>query len=105
MTRGCGHRDEPLIAERRAAGVYEDPRSYVSTDGREYLFGIDKVARYREVWDRDERRCVDCSRSLTFEEMHPHHVIRRSAGGSDDALNLVTLCGSCHMFGPDAKHA
>ena len=105
MTRGCGHRDEPLIAERRASGVYEDQRSYVSTDGREYLFGHDIRNRRWDVWERDQRRCVSCSMLLALNQMHMDHKKARSAGGDDRTENLQTMCPRCHVQGPNAKHA
>ncbi len=27
---------------------------------------------------------------------HPHHRLRRSQGGTDDASNLLAVCSSCH---------
>jgi len=37
--------------------------------------------------------CVACGQS---GNLHQHHLVPRSIGGSDDETNLLTLCGSCH---------
>ena len=101
--RGNGHRDEELIAARRKSGEYTHPESYVSVDAREYLFGADKLRRYREVWRRDKHRCVVCAVYVPFREMEPDHVIKRSAGGDDRAENLRTMCHTDHR-GPEGRH-
>lgn len=28
--------------------------------------------------------------------LHPHHMVYRSAGGTDDLKNMITLCWNCH---------
>jgi hypothetical protein len=90
-------------------------------DGREVCVTPEAIlARRREVWIRDERRCQcmkDCSThkgrkcnrllALTMkiaEETntplaHVHHGKRRGVSGStrdDRAENLLTECGICH---------
>jgi hypothetical protein len=30
------------------------------------------------------------------DELHNHHLVARSQGGSDDETNLITLCVECH---------
>jgi len=37
--------------------------------------------------------CVACGNT---ENLHQHHLVPRSVGGSDDESNLITLCNSCH---------
>ena len=37
--------------------------------------------------------CVACG---TTDHICQHHLVPRSLGGSDDEINLMTLCGSCH---------
>jgi hypothetical protein len=37
--------------------------------------------------------CVACG---SIDELHDHHLVPRSVGGSDDETNLITLCNSCH---------
>lgn len=52
-------------------------------------------ATRREALRRDGHRCrvKGCERALFVEV---HHKIPRSAGGSHDLQNLVTLCSGCH---------
>lgn len=53
----------------------------------------------REVLERDEHTCQlsglmdghHCTGRLEV-----HHVLRRSQGGSNDPLNLITLCAGAH---------
>jgi 5-methylcytosine-specific restriction endonuclease McrA len=52
------------------------------------------------VLKRDGYRCVNCCQTGT--ELHVHHIIPRSEGGTNDLGNLVTLCGKCHSI-QDAK--
>ncbi len=57
----------------------------------------------REVYDRDNARCRACGEALTFggdltEAMHAHHLVMRSAGGSDLAENRVALDWECHLL-------
>ena len=40
----------------------------------------------------DRNTCVLCFNPAN----HPHHIILKSAGGSDERDNLAPLCGSCH---------
>ena len=37
-----------------------------------------------------------CCACFTDKNLHHHHLIPRSKGGTDDQTNLITLCGSCH---------
>jgi hypothetical protein len=52
--------------------------------------------------DRDRCHCQvpGCSRAAA----HAHHVVFRSAGGSDDDSNLVSLCAAHHLHGMHAGH-
>ena len=51
----------------------------------------------RAVLARDRHRCATpgCGADAFLEV---HHVVPRSRGGSNQAANLVTLCGRCHAF-------
>ncbi|WP_429126495.1 HNH endonuclease [Aeromonas veronii] len=37
--------------------------------------------------------CCACG---STENLHQHHLMPRSLGGTDDEENLITLCGECH---------
>jgi 5-methylcytosine-specific restriction endonuclease McrA len=50
-------------------------------------------ATSKAVYQRDCWHCRHCNRN---DQLHPHHIVYRSAGGSDDLSNLVTLCAKCH---------
>jgi 5-methylcytosine-specific restriction endonuclease McrA len=71
---------------------------------------LEHAANMRQ-WDaeidrRDGRRCRACGRRSDpdgtglLERGHRHHIVYRSAGGSDEPSNRVTLCAGCH----DAEH-
>lgn len=46
-----------------------------------------------DVLERDNYKCIDCGRD---EDLHVHHIIHKSDGGTNDPNNLVTLCKWCH---------
>ena len=46
-----------------------------------------------QVLRRDGWRCQSCGAMANLEV---HHQKFRSQGGSDSALNLITLCAQCH---------
>jgi 5-methylcytosine-specific restriction endonuclease McrA len=58
---------------------------------------IIKPSTRREVMNRDNHTCQGqgCSSKRYLEV---HHKISRAMGGSNDASNLVTLCGACHRL-------
>jgi hypothetical protein len=96
--RGGGHKD---LAATEAAG-FTDPRSYVRTDGKRFLFGYDIEQLRRQVFGRDGYHCTGevegerCNRPVSWSTAHLHHVIPRGKRGDDSASNLVTLCRFCH---------
>jgi len=49
-----------------------------------------------QVLKRDGYRCVNCGQTGT--ELHVHHIIPKSKGGTDELDNLVTLCVKCHSI-------
>ena len=53
--------------------------------------------RTREsILRRDGFRCVECGKPCDVDEADIHHLLPRSAGGSDEPSNLITLCDGCH---------
>src|SRR5690348_796904 len=53
--------------------------------------------RIREsILRRDNFSCVECGKSCDRGEADIHHLLPRSAGGSDEPSNLITLCDGCH---------
>jgi ATP-dependent DNA helicase RecQ len=48
------------------------------------------------VLKRDNYKCMECGTPCSATEADVHHLLPRSAGGSDEPSNLVTLCDGCH---------
>ena len=56
---------------------------------------IDPFKRAFFIWKR-QPSCVECGTSCHRADADIHHLLPRSAGGSDEPSNLVTLCDGCH---------
>jgi 5-methylcytosine-specific restriction endonuclease McrA len=54
--------------------------------------------REHRIMQRDGWRCTvpGCT---SYRNLHAHHVVFRSAGGSDAEENLTTLCAAHHQRG------
>jgi hypothetical protein len=52
---------------------------------------------YGQIYLRDLYRCASpvCGR----QDVTPHHLHFRSAGGSDEDDNVAAVCTCCHLFG------
>jgi len=61
----------------------------------QHMLGPD--VEYGQVFIRDRCRCTSpvCNR----RDVTPHHIVFRSAGGSDEAHNITSPCTWCHLFG------
>jgi hypothetical protein len=61
-----------------------------------------RVRREHAVFERDGWRCTvpGCS---SYRNLHDHHVVFRSAGGSDALANRTTLCAWHHLRGVHAR--
>ncbi len=62
---------------------YQNGRKKGSTNAQNY------------VLCRDRHTCKACKKKTG--QMHVHHVVWRSDGGSDTPENLITLCEKCHL--------
>jgi hypothetical protein len=60
-------------------------------------YGFENVKAY--VLARDGYKC-QCGKSGCSEQLHVHHIVFKSQGGSDAPSNLITLCKKHH----DALH-
>jgi 5-methylcytosine-specific restriction endonuclease McrA len=58
----------------------------------------DRAPAAHRVFERDGWRCTvpGCT---SQRNLHAHHVVFRSAGGSDEDENLTTLCAFHHQRG------
>lgn len=55
---------------------------------------MDRAIR-RAVLQRDRFTCKACGKRTRGQI---HHILPRGSGGSDALVNLMTLCGRCHML-------
>ncbi|MDQ7827189.1 MAG: HNH endonuclease signature motif containing protein [Candidatus Eremiobacteraeota bacterium] len=79
----------PVLPEEKfLAALLAD---YLAPEGK-----FHKATHHHKILRRDRFRCqapgCRCRRNL-----HVHHIIRRSQGGTDDPWNLITLCEACHL--------
>ena len=68
--------------------------------GSEYGKELNRMRK--QVRKRDDDRCILCMQP--YQEIH--HIVPRSAGGSNDLDNLCCLCWKCHhtrAHGSNAK--
>ena len=96
--------DNPVTRMLYREGWFTDPRSFVSLPGEDneshlFLYGPDWDRQRQRCFVRDEYKCQECRSGVEAWKIEPHHIIRKSKGGSDDLTNLRTLCGGqkgCH---------
>ncbi|MEN2765747.1 HNH endonuclease [Ornithinibacillus xuwenensis] len=55
----------------------------------------------RDIFERDNWQCVKCGSHLI--ESVPHHIIYKSAGGTGEKRNGVTVCRNCHDWAHHKK--
>lgn len=55
------------------------------------------------VLNRDNYTCQYCKNKHKDSKLEVHHIIFRSQGGSDEEINLITLCHTCHTDLHSAK--
>lgn len=82
---------------------YLDPRSFVSLDSHEYLYGDDIGERRREVWERAHGYCEvkqapGCSGLVSWIYGELHHKQGGLVGRNDDMENLLWSCMACHRY-------
>jgi hypothetical protein len=70
-------------------------------------------SRRKSVYQRDNYICQNCGRkggSSGDAELHAHHIVPKSKGGTHKPSNLVTVCKKCHKaihgnsFAPNSHH-
>ena len=61
------------------------------------------MSYHEAILNRDDETCQICG---TRSNLHVHHIVFRSQGGTDDHDNLITLCEKdhrLHAHGIEAK--
>lgn len=53
-------------------------------------------SRRKKVYRRDNHTCQNCGASGESVELHAHHIVPKSKGGSHELSNLKALCSECH---------
>lgn len=69
--------------------------SLTHTDG----YPEDWETRRQRVYKLDNYTCQKCGRTgghIGNAELHAHHIIPKSSGGTHHLSNLTTLCSRCH---------
>ncbi len=93
---------------------FKDKRSFISTDGHDFLYGKDWKRRVKECFERDAYMCrweIKAThvghKSDAFicgaAAHHPHHRIHKGNGGSDDLTNLMAICIHHHRIAHPEK--
>lgn len=97
MPRGA-KRDSGATAARYEYGVFKDARkrSFVSTNGDYFLYGVDMSRQRRDVLARDKKCCMVCGKFVGTRGEIDHFPISRGRGGDDSMDNLRTVCHKCH---------
>lgn len=71
-------------------------------------YPLDWNSRRKKVYRRDGYECQNCGAiggKKGNAELHAHHVVPKSKGGSHDTSNLVTVCKECHNAVHGSKQA
>jgi RNA-directed DNA polymerase len=56
-----------------------------------------KTSLYKEVLNKTSGKCGVCGCDLLSEEFELHHITPRAFNGPNTKLNLIALCGPCHL--------
>lgn len=49
-----------------------------------------------ELYERADRRCQICGKTLTYSETQLHHVVPKSMGRNNSCDNIICVCDDCH---------
>lgn len=55
------------------------------------------------IWQRDNKKCVRCSSSVSLKECHIDHI-QSGKLANNKFSNLRTLCRRCHVLRADNRH-
>lgn len=56
-----------------------------------------------EAFKRDNYKCLECGVSKNEASLHIDHIIPKSEGGTDELVNLQTLCDKCNLSKSNRK--
>jgi len=71
------------------------PRCSPSKERAHYVSAEWRAIRQR-ILIRDAYTCAACGRVIYGPKAHVDHIKPLEEGGTDDEMNLQTLCESCH---------
>ena len=105
--RPCAHGECPLLV--RGRGVRFCPQHaklhQVDTDRRR---GSASARGYGAEWRRVRDLYIaehpTCERCTTCPAVLVHHIVRVRDGGSNESVNLESLCDLCHATGHARQH-
>lgn len=94
------------VVSRDNAGVIAASEEVYSEPYKTFLGSV-SMQMYPDRWDvlrkavyrRDDYRCQGCNDQGGQHgdaELHAHHIVPLSMGGSNMKSNLITLCSDCH---------
>ena len=55
-----------------------------------------RLSELRKIPCPSDGKCENCGQLPDWRGLSKHHIVKRSACGSDDRSNLIWLCGKCH---------
>lgn len=95
-----------VVKSRDNAGVIAVMDDVRAEDYKDFLGSV-KMPTYPDRWNvlrkavyrRDDYRCQGCNAQggkHGSNELHAHHIVPLSMGGSNMKSNLITLCDKCH---------
>lgn len=97
-TKKCLECKYVLIEESKNTGRrrywcgWEGYQTYVYRDQKKY----DQKPKNYKIREMLGNKCSDCGWDKGF--CHVHHIIPKSAGGTDELENLIVLCPNCHQI-------
>lgn len=93
----------PVEMRKRISEKLRGPRSHlwrggVDADRRcKRLQAIEWKMLRKQIYERDGWTCAVCRQHCTRRKIICHHIIPVREGGTDDPVNLITVCRSCHQ--------
>jgi len=94
------------VKSRDNAGAISTTQWIEKENYKKFLGSVD-MPTYPDRWDvlrkavyrRDDYKCQGCNAqggNHGDAELHAHHIVPLSMGGSNMKSNLITLCSDCH---------